>query len=243
MTSCASFAIVPTSPSVYTCPRRAVRPPHSIAWREGTRERRIYSSSIASRRSFPGARWRRISSPDFHGETEEDHRDTVSLMTEVGYEQAFMFAYSEREGTAGQRHQTDDVPEDVKQRRLAEIIEAFRARRRRNKPRRWAPRTASWSRVRVKKNPDEWTGKTDTSKWVVFENEPVGTYGGDETKASTNGRRRGAGETGRLRRGPRHRMQHGDALRRVSRKTSLVAFQKHHGAQWTTPRAPAAAAR
>jgi tRNA-2-methylthio-N6-dimethylallyladenosine synthase len=40
----------------------------------------------------------------FCGETEKDHEDTVSLMNIVGYEQAFMFAYSERDGTAAARH-------------------------------------------------------------------------------------------------------------------------------------------
>ena len=45
----------------------------------------------------------------------------------VKYEQAFMFAYSEREGTAAARKMSDDVDDDVKQRRLADIIDAFRS--------------------------------------------------------------------------------------------------------------------
>ena len=68
----------------------------------------------------------------FCHETEEEHADTVSLMTRVGYEQAFMFAYSEREGTSAARNLEDDVPEDVKQRRLQEIID--RSARRRKEP-------------------------------------------------------------------------------------------------------------
>ena len=179
----------------------------------------------------------------FCGETEEDHRDTVSLMTEVGYEQAFMFAYSEREGTAGQRHQTDDVPEDVKQRRLAEIIEAFRARAAEKQ----ATEVGSTHCVLVegpsKKNPDEWTGKTDTSKWVVFENQPVGTYGGDETEASTNGADAAPVKPGDYVAVRVTGCSTGTLFGECLGKTSLVAFQKRHGAQWTTPRAPAAAAR
>lgn len=58
----------------------------------------------------------------FCTETEEDHADTLSLMREVGYEFAFMFKYSERPGTKAERHYKDDVPEDVKTRRLTEII-------------------------------------------------------------------------------------------------------------------------
>jgi tRNA-2-methylthio-N6-dimethylallyladenosine synthase len=59
----------------------------------------------------------------FCGETEEDHKETLSLMNEVGYDMAFMFKYSERPKTLAARKYPDDVPEEVKGRRLAEIIE------------------------------------------------------------------------------------------------------------------------
>ena len=55
-------------------------------------------------------------------ETEEDHRQSLSLMREVGYDSAFMFKYSERPGTYASKHLPDDVPEEVKIRRLNEII-------------------------------------------------------------------------------------------------------------------------
>jgi len=58
----------------------------------------------------------------FHSETEEDHQETLSLMREVGFDSAFMFKYSERPGTYAAKHLADDVPEDVKVRRLEEII-------------------------------------------------------------------------------------------------------------------------
>lgn len=58
----------------------------------------------------------------FCGETEEDHRQTLSLMREVGYEFAYMFKYSERPGTRAARHMPDDVGEEVKNARLTEII-------------------------------------------------------------------------------------------------------------------------
>ncbi|MBL7939307.1 MAG: tRNA (N6-isopentenyl adenosine(37)-C2)-methylthiotransferase MiaB [Flavobacteriales bacterium] len=60
----------------------------------------------------------------FSGETEADHTETLSLMEEVGYDMAFMFKYSERPKTLAARKYADDVPEEVKGRRLAEIIEA-----------------------------------------------------------------------------------------------------------------------
>ena len=58
----------------------------------------------------------------FAGETEEEHQATLSLMREVGYDFAYMFKYSERPGTFAQRNLGDDVPEEVKSRRLQEII-------------------------------------------------------------------------------------------------------------------------
>lgn len=58
----------------------------------------------------------------FHDETEEDHQLTLSLMQEVGFDTAFMFKYSERPGTYASKHLPDNVPEEVKIRRLNEII-------------------------------------------------------------------------------------------------------------------------
>jgi len=58
----------------------------------------------------------------FPGETEQDHRDTLSLMEYVKYDFGFMFAYSERPGTLAERKMEDDVPEEVRKRRLQAII-------------------------------------------------------------------------------------------------------------------------
>ncbi|MDO6515609.1 tRNA (N6-isopentenyl adenosine(37)-C2)-methylthiotransferase MiaB [Zobellia uliginosa] len=58
----------------------------------------------------------------FPTETEEDHKDTLSLMEYVKYDYGFMFAYSERPGTLAERKMEDDVPEETKKRRLSEII-------------------------------------------------------------------------------------------------------------------------
>ena len=59
----------------------------------------------------------------FSSETEEDHQATMSLMADVRFDWAFMFAYSERPGTLAHRTMPDDVPEETKKRRLQEIIE------------------------------------------------------------------------------------------------------------------------
>ena len=59
----------------------------------------------------------------YHSETEEDHQMSLSLMRECRYDSAFMFKYSERPGTYASKHLPDNVPEDVKVRRLNEMIE------------------------------------------------------------------------------------------------------------------------
>lgn len=58
----------------------------------------------------------------FHSETEEEHQETLSLMREVGFDAAFMFKYSERPGTYASKHLKDDISEEVKIKRLEEII-------------------------------------------------------------------------------------------------------------------------
>lgn len=59
----------------------------------------------------------------YHSETEEDHQESLSLMRICGYDSAFMFKYSERPGTYASKHLPDDISEEVKIRRLNEIIE------------------------------------------------------------------------------------------------------------------------
>ncbi|MFN8777009.1 MAG: tRNA (N6-isopentenyl adenosine(37)-C2)-methylthiotransferase MiaB [Flavobacteriales bacterium] len=59
----------------------------------------------------------------FCGETEEEHRDTLSLIREVGYDMAYMFRYSERPRTLAERKYEDDVPDEIKGRRLREVID------------------------------------------------------------------------------------------------------------------------
>jgi tRNA-2-methylthio-N6-dimethylallyladenosine synthase len=58
----------------------------------------------------------------FCGETEADHQQSLDVMKQVGFDAAFMFKYSEREGTYAAKHLDDDVPEEIKTRRLNELI-------------------------------------------------------------------------------------------------------------------------
>ena len=83
----------------------------------------------------------------FHSETEEDHQLSLSLMEECGYDSAFMFKYSERPGTHASKHLPDDVPEEVKIRRLNEIIALQNRLSAERMPVAWARRTRCWWKV------------------------------------------------------------------------------------------------
>jgi tRNA-2-methylthio-N6-dimethylallyladenosine synthase len=77
----------------------------------------------AIRRIIPGCAISTDIIAGFCGETEEEHLETLSLMREVKYDMAYMFMYSERPRTLAERKYDDDIPEDVKGRRLREIID------------------------------------------------------------------------------------------------------------------------
>jgi tRNA-2-methylthio-N6-dimethylallyladenosine synthase len=82
-----------------------------------------YMDRIAAiRRIVPGCAITTDIIAGFCSETEEDHQETISAMREVGYDYAYMFKYSERPNTIAAKKYPDDVPEDVKSRRLEEII-------------------------------------------------------------------------------------------------------------------------
>jgi len=86
--------------------------------------RRWYMERVeAIRRIVPGCGISTDIFVGYHSETEEDHRLSLSLMEEVGYDSAFMFKYSERPGTYASKHLPDNVSEEVKLRRLAEMID------------------------------------------------------------------------------------------------------------------------
>jgi len=77
----------------------------------------------AIRRIIPGCGISTDTISGFCSETEEEHQETLSLMEWVGYEFAYMFIYSERPGTLAARQYKDDVPDEIKSRRLQEIIQ------------------------------------------------------------------------------------------------------------------------
>jgi MiaB/RimO family radical SAM methylthiotransferase len=132
-------------------------------------DRRAYVELVSRvRELLPGAALSSDFISGFCGETEDDHHDTLSLLREVRFERAFMFAYSLREKTHAHRALVDDVPEAIKQRRLREVIDTFTPLSR-------ARNDAEVGRTHLvlveglsKKSDADWAGRTDTGKKVVL---------------------------------------------------------------------------
>lgn len=107
----------------------------------------------------------------FCGETEEEHQDTLSLMAEVKYDLAYMFAYSERGRTLAQRKYEDDVPEKIKKQRLSEIIEQQMSIQEELNKREIGRRHLVLVEGTSKRSDEQLCGRTDTNKMVVFDRE------------------------------------------------------------------------
>lgn len=104
----------------------------------------------------------------FCTETEEDHQMTLSAMEYSKYDLSYMYIYSERPGTLAARRYEDDVPAEVKQRRLEEIITLQRSLSQKS----FENRIGETYRVLIegdsKKSADDWAGRTTHGKMVVF---------------------------------------------------------------------------
>lgn len=114
----------------------------------------------------------------FPTESEEDHKDTLSLMEYVKYSFGYMFAYSERPGTLAERKMKDNIPEEVKKRRLSEVVELqqkhslYRSQEFLNQV------TEVLIEKTSKKSDAEWSGRNPQNTTVVFpkENYKVGDF-------------------------------------------------------------------
>lgn len=114
----------------------------------------------------------------FHSEAEEDHQETLSLMKEVGFDSAFMFKYSQRPGTYAAKKLEDNVPEDVKTRRLQEIIdlqlELSRASNERDMNKEFEVLIEGFS----KRSREQLFGRNEQNKVVIFDkkNHRIGQF-------------------------------------------------------------------
>ena len=107
----------------------------------------------------------------FPTETEDDHQDTLSLMEYVKYDFGFMFAYSERPGTLAARKMEDDVPHEVKKRRLAEII-ALQQEHSHYRTKQFVGKTVEILIEKESKKSDaHWSGRNSQNTVAVFPKE------------------------------------------------------------------------
>ena len=135
-----------------------------------TYTREQYLDLIGRARSIvPGIAFSTDIIAGFCGETEAQHQDTLSLMREVRYDHAFMFIYSERPTTYAARKYEDDIPLDVKKRRLSEIIELQTSiALELNKAEIGREHTVLVEGV-SKRSDAQLCGRTDTNKMAIFD--------------------------------------------------------------------------
>ncbi|WP_346239435.1 tRNA (N6-isopentenyl adenosine(37)-C2)-methylthiotransferase MiaB [Niabella insulamsoli] len=122
----------------------------------------------------------------FCTETEEEHRETLSIMDYTRYDFSYMFFYSERPGTLAQRRYKDDIPLDVKKRRLQEVIE------KQNELSLTSYRKDLGKVFKVlidgdsKRSADDWVGRTSQNKVVIFPKSQHGEKKGDYVSVKIN---------------------------------------------------------
>jgi tRNA-2-methylthio-N6-dimethylallyladenosine synthase len=105
----------------------------------------------------------------FCGETDEDHEETLSLMREVDYDYGYMFAYSERPGTPAHKKMKDDVPAEIKQKRLAEVI-ALQGKLSQKRMKSYVGKTHEvLIEGTSKKNKNQWKARTSQNAVMVFD--------------------------------------------------------------------------
>ena len=111
----------------------------------------------------------------FPNETEKDHLDTLSLMNLVKYDFGFMFKYSERPGTLASRKLDDNIPEEIKQRRLSEIIDLQFKHSFENLSKYVNKKTVVLIEKQSKKSKGFWAGRNEQNIMVVFPKEDFKT--------------------------------------------------------------------
>ncbi len=114
----------------------------------------------------------------FSGETQQDHEDTLSLMEQVCFDSAFMFAYSERPGTLASKKYPDDIPYTLKTERLNEIIALQGRMSLKSNEKEIGKVLKVLVEGPSKKNPDELCGRASSNKMCVFPSrgEKAGDY-------------------------------------------------------------------
>ena len=120
------------------------------------------------REILPGCGLSTDSITGFCSETEEDHKETLSLYEYCEYDLAYMYFYSERPGTLAQRRFPDDVPLETKKRRLQEIVDLHRIHSLKSMERDLGKTFRILIEGNSKKSDQHWAGRTDHNKMTVF---------------------------------------------------------------------------
>lgn len=126
----------------------------------------------------------------FCTETEEEHKETLQVMEYCKYDMAYMFFYSERPGTLAERRYEDDIPEDVKKRRLQEIVDLHRHHSFESMKRDVGKTFSVLIEGTSKKSEHHWFGRNSQNKVVVFEKDGIlqkGDYATVFVKDCTSG--------------------------------------------------------
>ena len=120
------------------------------------------------RELLPGCGLSTDSITGFCTETEEDHKETLSLFEYCHYDLAYMYFYSERPGTLAERRFKDDVPLEVKKRRLQEIVALHRIHSLKSMEKEVGTTAKVLIEGNSKKSKDHWAGRSDHNKMVIF---------------------------------------------------------------------------
>lgn len=120
------------------------------------------------REILPGCGLSTDSITGFCSETEEDHKETLSLYEYCEYDLAYMYFYSERPGTLAQRRFPDDVPLETKKRRLQEIVDLHRTHSLKSMERDLGKTFKVLIEGDSKKSDQQWAGRSDHNKMIVF---------------------------------------------------------------------------
>jgi tRNA-2-methylthio-N6-dimethylallyladenosine synthase len=115
----------------------------------------------------------------FCSETEEEHQDTLSIMDYSRYDMSYMFFYSERPGTLAAKRYEDDVPGEVKKRRLQEIVEVQNRLSRESNLKNIGKTFKVLIEGNGKRSEADWMGRTSQNKVVVFPKEQYQLQKGD----------------------------------------------------------------
>ncbi|NCW13171.1 MAG: tRNA (N6-isopentenyl adenosine(37)-C2)-methylthiotransferase MiaB [Chitinophagia bacterium] len=115
----------------------------------------------------------------FCTETEDDHQDTISIMKEANYDYSYMYFYSERPGTLAAKRYEDDIPEEVKKRRLQEIVDVQWVLSNESNKRDVGKTFEVLIEGNSKKSDQEWMGRNSQNKVIVFPKANHGFKKGD----------------------------------------------------------------